>query len=207
MRVILTTGVNCADRGVSRQTNTFRKGWPWLLNAGTARYTGTHFDGRLGWNVVDAGGRATSARSRRSSRTPTSPRVTSSARWPTTSSSTTTARSFSVDPRVATLMKDGGLRRRHDRFRPHDELGLHRPLRHDPLLQPGRDQARRGRREPRRGPEAGGHRRPRPQVRVLRAERRRWLGAGRAEQRRAPRGSRAPTSGPPRTPPARSPTS
>jgi poly-gamma-glutamate capsule biosynthesis protein CapA/YwtB (metallophosphatase superfamily) len=54
VRVILTTGVNCADRGVSRQTNTFHKGWEWLLNAGTARYTGTHFDGRLGWNVVDA---------------------------------------------------------------------------------------------------------------------------------------------------------
>ena len=54
VRVILTTGVNCADRGVSRQTNTFHKGWAWLLNAGTARYTGTHFDSRLGWTVVDA---------------------------------------------------------------------------------------------------------------------------------------------------------
>ena len=54
VRVILTTGVNCADRGVSRETNTFHKGWEWLLNAGTARYTGTHFDNRLGWTVVDA---------------------------------------------------------------------------------------------------------------------------------------------------------
>jgi poly-gamma-glutamate capsule biosynthesis protein CapA/YwtB (metallophosphatase superfamily) len=54
VRVMLTTGVNCADRGVSRQTNTFHKGWEWLLNAGTARYTGTHWDPRLGWNVVDA---------------------------------------------------------------------------------------------------------------------------------------------------------
>ena len=44
VRVVLSTGVNCADRGVSRETNVLGKGWDWLLNAGTARYTGRHWD-------------------------------------------------------------------------------------------------------------------------------------------------------------------
>ena len=31
VRVVLTTGVNCPDRGVSYQTNVLGKGWDWLL--------------------------------------------------------------------------------------------------------------------------------------------------------------------------------
>ncbi len=54
VRVVLTTGVNCPDRGVSYQTNVLGKGWDWLLRAGTARYTGRHWDKRFGWWVVDA---------------------------------------------------------------------------------------------------------------------------------------------------------
>ena len=54
VRVVLTTGVNCPDRGVSYQTNVLGKGWDWLLQAGTARYTGRHWDERFGWWVVDA---------------------------------------------------------------------------------------------------------------------------------------------------------
>ena len=54
VRVVVTTGVNCADRGVSHQTVVLKKGWDWLLKAGTARYTGTHWDSRYGWTVVDA---------------------------------------------------------------------------------------------------------------------------------------------------------
>jgi poly-gamma-glutamate capsule biosynthesis protein CapA/YwtB (metallophosphatase superfamily) len=54
IRVVLTTGCTCPDRGVSHQTNVLKKGWDWLLTAGTAKYTGTHWDGRLGWLVVDA---------------------------------------------------------------------------------------------------------------------------------------------------------
>ena len=54
VQVVVVTGVTCPDRGVSRQTVVLKKGWDWLLRAGTARYTGTHFDGRFGWNVVDA---------------------------------------------------------------------------------------------------------------------------------------------------------
>jgi poly-gamma-glutamate capsule biosynthesis protein CapA/YwtB (metallophosphatase superfamily) len=54
VRVVLTTGVNCPDRGVSYQTNVLKKGWDWLLQAGTARYTGRHWDPALGWWVVDA---------------------------------------------------------------------------------------------------------------------------------------------------------
>jgi poly-gamma-glutamate capsule biosynthesis protein CapA/YwtB (metallophosphatase superfamily) len=108
VRVILTTGVNCADRGVSRQTNTFKKGWPWLLNAGTARYTGTHFDGRLGWTVVDAvrTGNLGAIKS-----------LIKNADIATSDFECAMAHNFvqhdngtqfSVDPKVATLMKDAG---------------------------------------------------------------------------------------------------
>jgi poly-gamma-glutamate capsule biosynthesis protein CapA/YwtB (metallophosphatase superfamily) len=54
VRVIVTTGVNCPDRGVSHQTVVLHKGWDWLFKGGTARYTGTHWDPAFGWYVVDA---------------------------------------------------------------------------------------------------------------------------------------------------------
>ena len=54
VRVIVTTGVNCPDRGVSHQTVILGRGWDWLLRGGTARYTGTHWDPAFGWTVVDA---------------------------------------------------------------------------------------------------------------------------------------------------------
>ena len=54
VRVVVTTGVNCPDRGVSHETVVLGKGWSWLLQGGTARYTGTHWDTRYGWTVVDA---------------------------------------------------------------------------------------------------------------------------------------------------------
>ena len=54
VRVIVTTGVNCPDRGVSHQTNILGRGWDWLAAGGTARYTGTHWDPAFGWTVVDA---------------------------------------------------------------------------------------------------------------------------------------------------------
>ena len=54
VRVIITTGVNCPDRGVSRQTNVFGRGWDWLLTAGTAGYVGRAWDRRYGWWVVRA---------------------------------------------------------------------------------------------------------------------------------------------------------
>ena len=54
VRVVLTTGVNCPDRGVSYQTNVLKKGWDWLLEAGTAKYTGRYWDPAFGWWVVDA---------------------------------------------------------------------------------------------------------------------------------------------------------
>ncbi len=53
VRVVVTTGVNCPDRGVSYQTNVLGRGWDWLLEAGTARYEGRHWDPRFGWWVVD----------------------------------------------------------------------------------------------------------------------------------------------------------
>jgi poly-gamma-glutamate capsule biosynthesis protein CapA/YwtB (metallophosphatase superfamily) len=54
VQVVVTTGVNCPDRGVSHQTVILGRGWGWLLRGGTARYTGTHWDARFGWTVVDA---------------------------------------------------------------------------------------------------------------------------------------------------------
>lgn len=54
VRVLLFTGVNCPDRGVSRQTIVLKKGWNWMLEAGTAQYTGRRWDPRFGWWVIDA---------------------------------------------------------------------------------------------------------------------------------------------------------
>jgi poly-gamma-glutamate synthesis protein (capsule biosynthesis protein) len=54
VRVVVVTGVTCPDRGVSHQTVVLKKGWNWLLAAGTARYTGTHWFAPMGWWVVDA---------------------------------------------------------------------------------------------------------------------------------------------------------
>ena len=53
VRVVVTTGVNCPDRGVSHETNVLGKGWDWLLQGGTARYSGRHWDPSFGWWVVD----------------------------------------------------------------------------------------------------------------------------------------------------------
>lgn len=108
VRVVLTTGVNCADRGVSRQTNTLKKGWPWLLNAGTARYTGTHFDGRLGWYVVDAVRTGNLGALRRLIQD--ADIAVSDFECPMSSHFVQheTGTVFTVDPRVAALMKQGG---------------------------------------------------------------------------------------------------
>lgn len=54
VRVVVVTGVTCPDRGVSYQTVVLKKGWNWLLQAGTARYTGRHWFAPMGWWVVDA---------------------------------------------------------------------------------------------------------------------------------------------------------
>ena len=108
IRVVLSTGVNCADRGVSRQTNTFKRGWPWLLNAGTARYTGTHWDGRLGWYVVDAvrtGNLGAIKKLTLNADIAVSDfECAMSSRFVQHDNGTV----FTVDPKVATLMKEGG---------------------------------------------------------------------------------------------------
>ena len=60
VRTLISTGDTCPDRGVSHQANTLEKGWDWVLDGGTAEYTGTHMDRRFdgpdgnGWPVVDA---------------------------------------------------------------------------------------------------------------------------------------------------------
>jgi poly-gamma-glutamate capsule biosynthesis protein CapA/YwtB (metallophosphatase superfamily) len=60
VRTLISTGDTCPDRAVSHQANTLGKGWDWVLNGGTAKYTGVHMDRRFdgpngnGWPVVDA---------------------------------------------------------------------------------------------------------------------------------------------------------
>ncbi len=60
VRTLISTGDTCPDRGVSHQANTLDKGWDWVLDGGTAKYTGTRMDRRFdgpdgnGWPIVDA---------------------------------------------------------------------------------------------------------------------------------------------------------
>jgi len=60
VRTIISTGETCPDRGVSYWANTKKKGWDWVLDGGTARYTGLGIDRRFdgpdgnGWPVVKA---------------------------------------------------------------------------------------------------------------------------------------------------------
>jgi poly-gamma-glutamate capsule biosynthesis protein CapA/YwtB (metallophosphatase superfamily) len=60
VRTIISTGETCPDRGVSYWANTRKKGWDWVLDGGTAKYTGIGVDRRFdgpdgnGWPVVKA---------------------------------------------------------------------------------------------------------------------------------------------------------
>ena len=100
--------MNCADRGVSRQTNVLGKGWEWLLNAGTARYTGRHWDPAFGWWVVDAvrTGHLGAIKQLISD----ADIAVSDFECPMTSSFVQHASgtNFTIDPRVAALMREAG---------------------------------------------------------------------------------------------------
>ncbi len=58
IRTIDSTGDTCPDRGPAHEAIVLHKGWPWTLDGGTARYTGTYMDTRYsgptgnGWPVV-----------------------------------------------------------------------------------------------------------------------------------------------------------
>ncbi|MFI5261850.1 MAG: CapA family protein [Candidatus Limnocylindrales bacterium] len=60
VRTVDSTGDTCPDRGPAREAIVLHKGWPWTLDGGFARYTGTHMDTRFsgptgnGWPVVAA---------------------------------------------------------------------------------------------------------------------------------------------------------
>ncbi len=60
VRTLISTGDTCPDRGVSHQSIVLGKGWDWVLDGGTAVYTGTKMDRRFtgpngdGWPVVRA---------------------------------------------------------------------------------------------------------------------------------------------------------
>lgn len=53
VRTLVSTGDTCPDRGVSHMANVVGKGWDWVLDGGTARYTGTHMT-PYDWPAVDA---------------------------------------------------------------------------------------------------------------------------------------------------------
>lgn len=53
VRTLVSTGDTCPDRGVSDQAVVLGKGWDWVLDGGTARYTGTHMTS-FDWPAVDA---------------------------------------------------------------------------------------------------------------------------------------------------------
>ena len=58
IRTIDSTGDTCPDRGPANEAIVQHKGWPWTLDGGYARYTGTYMDTRYsgptgnGWPVV-----------------------------------------------------------------------------------------------------------------------------------------------------------
>lgn len=58
IRTIDSTGDTCPDRGPAHEAIVLHKGWPWTLDGGYARYTGTYLDTRFsgptgnGWPVV-----------------------------------------------------------------------------------------------------------------------------------------------------------
>ena len=108
VRVIVTTGVNCPDRGVSRQTNVLGRGWDWLLTAGTARYVGRVWDRRYGWWVIraqrDGHAGALAALIRNADIATSDFECSMTRRFAQHDGGTV----FSIDPRVAPLMAKAG---------------------------------------------------------------------------------------------------
>ncbi|MGZ6378553.1 MAG: CapA family protein [Candidatus Limnocylindrales bacterium] len=60
IRTVDSTGDTCPDRGPAKAAIVQGRGWPWILNGGSARYTGLHMDTAFsgptgnGWPVVEA---------------------------------------------------------------------------------------------------------------------------------------------------------
>lgn len=108
VRVVVSTGVNCPDRGVARMTNVLGRGWSWLADAGSARYTGRRWDDRFGWWVVDAvrTGHLGALRSLIAE----ADIAISDFECPMTARFTYHAHGtvFTIDPRIAPLMKEMG---------------------------------------------------------------------------------------------------
>jgi poly-gamma-glutamate capsule biosynthesis protein CapA/YwtB (metallophosphatase superfamily) len=108
VRVVVTTGVNCPDRGVSYQTIVKGKGWDWLAEGGTARIAGTHFDTRYDHTVLDPvrTGNAGALKDLVAG----AEVAVSDFECPMTRNfkQHNSGTNFSIDPRVATLMADMG---------------------------------------------------------------------------------------------------
>jgi poly-gamma-glutamate capsule biosynthesis protein CapA/YwtB (metallophosphatase superfamily) len=115
VRTLISTGDTCPDRGVSHQANTLGKGWDWVLDGGTATYTGIGVDRRFdgpdgnGWPVVAAkrSGNAGAVRALISDAEIT----LNDFECPMTKSfvQNDTGTIFSIDPQVATLLADAGV--------------------------------------------------------------------------------------------------
>jgi poly-gamma-glutamate capsule biosynthesis protein CapA/YwtB (metallophosphatase superfamily) len=108
VRVVVTTGVNCPDRGVSYQTVVQGKGWDWLAEGGTARIAGTHFNSRYDHTVLDPvrTGNAGAVKALIKG----AEVALSDFECPMTKNfkQHNSGTGFSIDPRVATLMGDFG---------------------------------------------------------------------------------------------------
>lgn len=115
VRTIVSTGEMCPDRGVSHWANTMGKGWDWVLDGGTAKYTGIGVDRRFdgpdgnGWPVVEAvrTGRAGAVRTLISDAELT----IGDFECPMTSDFVQhdTGTAFSIDPEVAPLLARSGI--------------------------------------------------------------------------------------------------
>ncbi|MFI5254401.1 MAG: CapA family protein, partial [Candidatus Limnocylindrales bacterium] len=109
VRVVLTTGCTCPDRGVAQQTILFKKGWDWLAVAGTARITGTHIDPRYGLRTLNLArtGNAGAVKAMISG----ADVAMSDFECPMTKAYKVhlLGTTFTIDPRVATLMADTGI--------------------------------------------------------------------------------------------------
>ena len=115
IRTLISTGDTCPDRGVSHQANTLGKGWDWVLNGGTAEYTGIGVDRRFdgpdgnGWPVVYP--KRTGNRGAVRSLVSDAEITLNDFECPMTASFTQhdTGTVFSIDPAVAPALADAGV--------------------------------------------------------------------------------------------------
>jgi hypothetical protein len=117
VRTLISTGDTCPDRGVSWMAITKKKGWDWVLAGGTTRYSGIHMDTQYsgpngnGWPVPTI--RRPSGTTQMSALLADNDISANDFECPMVANFTqhNSAKVFTIDPRVATLLaKKGGLK-------------------------------------------------------------------------------------------------